>query len=160
VVSVGDAVAAAGEVDVAGKTPSSGLTATFSPFDGEKGQEAIVGEGMKAAWLAPIALEPLSENLHGGPIARRASSLGCLPMTLDQYLSLLDWTGRQIRKDKVGNIPGEFDPILERLECSAESWLDLVKNFRKRFRTEAGLAKSVLSFRSGRHARRQSPASA
>jgi len=38
-------------------------------------------------------------------------------------------------------------PILERLDCSAETWLDFVKNFRKRFRNEAGLPQSGQSFR-------------
>lgn len=60
-------------------------------------------------------------------------------MTLDQYLQLLDWTGRQLRTDKRGSIPNALDPMLERLQCSEESWLDLVKNFRKRFRVEIGL---------------------
>ena len=41
------------------------------------------------------------------------------------------------REDSVGC--GEN---IERLACSAESWLDLVQNFRERFRTAAGLAKS------------------
>ena len=81
-------------------------------------------------------------------------------MTLDQYLKLLDWTGRQLRKDKAGKIPIEFDPILERLDCSAESWLDLVQNFRKRFRTEAGLAKSLQSVSSARRSRRHANSSA
>ena len=71
-------------------------------------------------------------------------------MTLDQYLKLLDWTGRQLRKDKAGKIPAECDPILERLDCSAESWLDLVQNFRKRFRNSLQTAKSAR--RSRRHA--------
>jgi len=44
-------------------------------------------------------------------------------MTLAQYLKLLDWTGRQLHKDKAGKIPAEFETILERLDCSAESWL-------------------------------------
>ena len=81
-------------------------------------------------------------------------------MTLDQYLKLLDWTGRQLRKDKAGIIPAEFDSILERLDCSAESWLDLVQNFRKRFRTEAGLANSMQSARSARRSRRHANSSA
>jgi len=68
-------------------------------------------------------------------------------MTLDHYLILLDWTGRQIRKDKTGRIPDECGSILERLECNAETWLDFVKNFRKRFRNEAGLLQNRQHFR-------------
>ena len=81
-------------------------------------------------------------------------------MTLDEYLKLLDWTGRQLRKDKVGRIPEEFSPILDRLDCSSESWLDLVKNFRKRFRTEAGRAATLQSVSSIRRACRRANSSA
>ncbi len=81
-------------------------------------------------------------------------------MTLDEYLRLLDWTGRQLRKDKVGRIPVEFAPILDRLDCSGESWLDLVKNFRKRFRTEAGRALTLQSVSSVRRACRHANSSA
>lgn len=45
-------------------------------------------------------------------------------MTLDQDLRLLDWTGRQLRKDKAGSIPAEFDSLLERLDCRAASRQD------------------------------------
>ena len=81
-------------------------------------------------------------------------------MTLDQYLRLLDWTGRQIRKDKTGRISEDCAPILERLECNAETWLDFVKNFRKRFRNEAGLPQNRQRFRlTRRQARSTSEAS-
>ena len=59
----------------------------------------------------------------------------------------LDWTGRQIRKDKTARIPDECAAILERLECNAETWLDFVKDFRKRFRNEAGLPQNRQRFR-------------
>jgi len=71
-------------------------------------------------------------------------------MTLDEYLKLLDWTGRQIRRDKVGVIPKECAPILERLDCNTKTWLDFVRNFRKRFRSEAGPAESRQAFRTTR----------
>jgi hypothetical protein len=64
-------------------------------------------------------------------------------MTLDQYLQLLEWTGRQTRADKAGQIPSLLEPILTRLDCSPETWLDLVQNFRLRFRTEAGRAETL-----------------
>ena len=66
-------------------------------------------------------------------------------MTRDQYLKLLDWTGRQIRK--AGRIPDECAAILECLECNAETRLDFVKSFRKRFRNEAGLLQNRQRFR-------------
>ena len=44
----------------------------------------------------------------------RASNQGFLPLTLDDYLALLDWTGR-VRSDKRGAIPVQLRPIIERL---------------------------------------------
>ena len=110
-------------------------------------QDVRIEHGEKAGWLAPIALDPPRKKVREKVTTRRTSNKGCLLMTLDQYLKLLDWTGRQIRKDKVGVIPAECAPILERLNCSAETWVDFVKNFRKRFRGEAGLAPSRQAFR-------------
>jgi hypothetical protein len=146
------------------EAPSSGLSATLSPGAGEKGRggdamDQEIEHGKHAGWLAPVALDPPCEKVREIQSTRRASNKGCLPMTLDQYLKLLDWTGRQLRKDKAGKIPAEFNPILERLDCSAESWLDLVQNFRKRFRTEAGLARSLQSVRSARRSRRHANSS-
>ena len=119
-----------------------------------------VEHGEQAGWLAPIELHPERKKVREQPTTRRASNKGCLPMTLDEYLRLLDWTGRQLRRDKVGRIPVEFAPILDRLDCSAESWLDLVRNFRKRFRTEAGRAVTLQNVSSIRRACRHANSSA
>jgi len=77
-------------------------------------------------------------------------------MSLDEYLELLDWTGRQFRIDKRGAIPAACAPILDRLDCSEDTWFDLVKNFRN----EAGSLLSVRAFRSKRRERRAQAATA
>ena len=59
----------------------------------------------------------------------RASDLGFLSLTPEQYLSLLDWTGRQVRQDKRGSIPADLAPILERLQIVEEQWFETVLNF-------------------------------
>jgi hypothetical protein len=69
--------------------------------------------------------------------------LGFLPVSLGDYLKLLDWTGRQSRQDKRGPIPSELAPILERLQIAGESWLDMVLNFRRWFRRAVGRADSL-----------------
>jgi hypothetical protein len=76
-------------------------------------------------------------------------------MTLDQYIQLLDWTGRQPRADKAGQIPAHLEPILTRLDCSPDTWLDLVQNFRRRFRTEAGRPETLQTVRQLRRNLRQ-----
>jgi hypothetical protein len=49
-----------------------------------------------------------------------------------------------------------LDEILERLELSAETWLDVVRNFRERFRNEAGLPQNRAQFRTARRHSRAS----
>jgi hypothetical protein len=83
----------------------------------------------------------------------------CRTMSLDDYLKVPDWTGRQFRTDKRGVTPATCAPILDRLDCSEETWFDLVSNFRNRFRNEAGFLLSVRAFRSKRRERRAQTAS-
>ena len=69
---------------------------------------------------------------------RRASRKGFLPLSLCEYLALLDWTGRAIHNKKRGAIPSELAPILVRLGIDGNGWCDLVRNFGRLFRRAAG----------------------
>jgi hypothetical protein len=119
-------------------------------------QDIKTEHGSKAGWLAPIALEPEDKSSRARHTDRRLTNRGCLFMSLDQYLQLIDWTGRQLRLDKPGQIPSHLDPILTRLDCSPETWLDLIANFRRRFPTEAGRAETLQSVQHLRRRCRQS----
>ena len=123
-------------------------------------QDHRIEHGENAGWLAPIPLEVKRKKVREKETSRRAGNKDCLPMSLDDYLKLLDWTGRQLRTDKRGAIPAACSPILDRLDCSEETWFDLVKNFSKRFRHEAGSVLSVRVFRSKRRERRAQAATA
>ena len=79
------------------------------------------------------------------PVSRRASLKGFLPISLSQYLELLDWTGRELRKKKRGSIPDHLAPILERIGISAVGWCDLVKKFGKLFKRAAGTEESIVA---------------
>ena len=106
--------------------------------------------------LSPIELDERAETLItatpapqvgtaatkrvGSGRARRASDRGLLPMTLQSYLELLDWTGRQLRAGPQGVIPQGLESMLDRLQVSAESWLETVAQFGRRFHRAVGLA--------------------
>jgi REP element-mobilizing transposase RayT len=56
-----------------------------------------------------------------------------LPFLLEDYLELVDWSGRIIREDKRGAIEPTMPPILQRLEISKNSWKELTLNFEAQF---------------------------
>ncbi len=106
-------------------------------------QDNRIEHGERAGWLAPIPLEPKRQAVRGKTSDRRASNKGSLLMGLGDYLELLDWTGRQIRSGKRGAMPEHLEPMFERLEISADLWVDCVLNFRKWFRSSVGRPKSM-----------------
>jgi REP element-mobilizing transposase RayT len=61
-----------------------------------------------------------------------------LAFRLEEYLSLVHWTGRQMREDKRGAISEAQPPILHRLGIEPESWFTLTEVFEKQFNTLAG----------------------
>jgi REP element-mobilizing transposase RayT len=93
-------------------------------------------------WLSPLTLTEDEADDQAHP-QRRASNKGFLPMALEQYLQLLDWTGRQIRQGKSGSIPTELAPILTRLQIVPESWTEMVTHFGRWFGTAAGRVDSL-----------------
>ena len=50
----------------------------------------------------------------------------CL-LSLDEYLRLLDWCGREVREDKRGTIPADLPPILERLGVDEDELIETVR---------------------------------
>ena len=71
-------------------------------------------------------------------------------MNDEQYLSLLDWTGRQIRSDKRGSIPADLAPILDRLGLNPSRLPDAVSGFAKQFHSAVGRVDSMIEFASRR----------
>jgi hypothetical protein len=64
-------------------------------------------------------------------------------MSVEQYLELLDWTGRQIVSGKRGAVPSGLAPILSRLGIDRRNWLDLARNFGRLFQRVAGRPSSI-----------------
>ncbi len=49
---------------------------------------------------------------------------GFLPISLSEYLVILDIAGRELKKDKRGNIPQTIIPILKRLKINSDNWIE------------------------------------
>ena len=52
-----------------------------------------------------------------------------IPCSLENYIELVDATGRIIRQDKRGAIDASLSPILQRLNIDAETWLHIATTF-------------------------------
>ena len=70
-------------------------------------------------WLAPIEKNKWNTK----------NRLGLLPITRDQYIELIDWTGREIKAGKRGAIPITLLPIFKRLDLDVNRWVDMVSQF-------------------------------
>ena len=87
-------------------------------------------------WMTPIASR--GDGYDGIAAGRRIANRGMFDFDLDDYLRLLDWTGRQLRSDKRGAIPAHLAPILERPRIHGEAWVELVGTLGRRFRRFIG----------------------
>ncbi len=125
-------------------------------LEAERIAKRKVGSGKRIprdGWLATLTLDGRkASGVYANKLGVRASDKGFLPMSLKDYLMLLDWTGRQGRLDKRGKVPASLAPILQRIGIESSMWLDLVWNFKKYFGQSAGRPASLQSEaeRSGR----------
>ena len=87
----------------------------------------------------PSALLPFTGNEQEGKTSG-------ISFSLQDYLTLVDETGRVIREDKRGAIDAKTAKILSRLHISDESWLKLTTNFEGMFTGAVGTAEHLCEF--------------
>jgi hypothetical protein len=84
-------------------------------------------------WLCELSLDHEGQKDSTGTSGFgwpwRASDKGLLSMSLEKYLELLDWTGREVRGSTRGAIPESLAPILDRLGINRAAWLEAVTSF-------------------------------
>ena len=108
------------------------------------GETAMATDGTKSAAVEPVSMHPLEAHLNALPRAplmpfdatgRMATAI---PFAFDDYLELVDATGRVIREDKRGFIPGETPKILERLNIDPEQFIATAARMLDLFSTAIG----------------------
>lgn len=113
-------------------------------------------------FLAPLQIDERRDAI--GPAASRspyrASDKGFLPLSVTQYIQLLDWTARQVVPGKPGSTPADLPDVLERLGVSPRAWCGLIRDFGRLFSLVAGLPATLAQQRGRRtqrpfHARRR-----
>jgi REP element-mobilizing transposase RayT len=92
-----------------------------------------------ASWLCPIQSDSQRQ--------------GILHITTEEYLDLVDKSGRMIRPDKRGSIDADLAPILLRIGANPEAWPETIARFGSKFRLAAGLLSNLRNFADqiGRH---------
>ena len=73
-------------------------------------------------------------------------SSACIPIRQEDYLQLLDWTGRALRKGKRGRIPASAPPILERLQLSGDDWVREMQHYGRWYYRAVGSLQSLQGY--------------
>ena len=69
-----------------------------------------------------------------------------IEFALQDYLELVDYTGKIFRDDKVGAIPGNLLPILRRLNFDNVGWISMVKDLHHNFYYAVGNEVCLVDF--------------
>ncbi|TMM44073.1 transposase [Colwellia ponticola] len=87
----------------------------------------------------PTALLPFRGNEHQHKVEG-------IPFSLEDYLTLIDESGRVLRDNKLGVIDSTMVNILARLHISDESWLRLITDFEGIFTGAVGTVEHLCEF--------------
>jgi REP element-mobilizing transposase RayT len=72
------------------------------------------------------------------PFDATSQTLWAVPFSFEDYLELVDWTGRAIRLDKRGHIPSGHPKILDRVGIDGERFIAYSERLLKEFGTAVG----------------------
>ncbi|MGM0489791.1 MAG: hypothetical protein ACQESR_23910 [Planctomycetota bacterium] len=90
-------------------------------------------DGRMDGWMAELTVQPENRATHAladtSRSGRRASDMGILPMSLDSYQRLLDWTARLIQSGERSTIPKDLAAILDHMNIEQEAWLETVLGY-------------------------------
>lgn len=95
----------------------------------------------------PKSLMPLDIPTSKNPAKKSHTFLN---INFEEYLQLIDETGRVIRDDKRGAIPAHLEPILDRLKIRTNKWIGLMQNLLSYFGLAVGAENKLIHFSSNK----------
>ena len=145
-----------------------GCTGRF--WEGRFKSQALLDEASLLKCMAYVDLNPVRAQVAKTPessnhtsiqarIQGRAGALApmageasegafSLPVRKNEYLTLVDWTGRQLRNDKRGAIAETLPPIIERLQRSSpRRWIDEMSALTRVYFRAIGNVVSLMEYR-------------
>lgn len=137
-------------------------------WEGRFKTQALLDDRAVLACMVYVDLNPVRAGVAATPEAGPCTSLrrrvharpeggallqpvaGSIPSQLtalsaQQYLALVDWTGRKLHPEKSGRIAASAPPILERLSMRPEQWLIQVPATESRYWRAIGSVESLLA---------------
>ena len=95
------------------------MAVPFTPSTQERIK--LIKENQHISCINALAITPKHLQTFAGDACLNEPS--GIPFRLEEYLQLVDWTGKILRDDKNGFIPENISPILERLKIDTKQWL-------------------------------------
>ena len=114
----------------------SGLAANVETSDHTSIQQRVNAalQGKQPSCLLPFT---------GGESLKEANGIN---FELQDYITLVDATGRSIREDKTGYISQNEKDILTKLGIEKENWVEITNNFEKHFKGAVGKESSLNTY--------------
>ncbi|MEJ2755026.1 MAG: transposase, partial [Gammaproteobacteria bacterium] len=106
------------------KTPEA------SDFTSIQDRIKLIKENQHVSCINALTVTPKHLQTFAGDACLNEPS--GIPFRLEEYLQLVDWTGKILRDDKKGYIPENISPILERLKIDTKQWLYCTQHFESR----------------------------
>jgi hypothetical protein len=109
----------------------------------EQSQYTSAYERIRSLRLNKLKKSHREPSLWLSPIQDTRERRGFLPISLPEYLTILDISGRELSHGKRGKIPEQLAPILERLSIKPECWLETCQSCSKWFSSAIGSSDSL-----------------
>ncbi len=101
------------------------------------------------AWLGELTLPPERKSdealAYASRSGRRASDQGILPISLADYVKLLQWTAQQLRSGQRSTIPHDLAAVLDHLNVKHDAWLETVEQYEEGFGHAVGRPASLVA---------------
>ncbi|MBT3050938.1 MAG: transposase [Candidatus Thiodiazotropha sp. (ex Codakia orbicularis)] len=124
----------------------AGLAETPERSDFTSAQERIEAYAKRRSENKAKLPKRQPTKLHPFKSGREKGSVKCIDFELNDYLRLVDWTGRAIREDKKGAIPSELAPILERIGLNPDAWLTSVRHYNRNYFSVLGAIDRIKAY--------------
>lgn len=119
----------------------AGMAETPESSDHTSIQERLGRAPPAAALPGPAQAAPASGPLPQAPLMpfdATGRTAWAVPFAFEDYVALVEWTGRQVHPAKRGCIPGKQPPILARMGIDGEAFIALSAHFLKAFGSAVG----------------------